>query len=123
MRHIILILFAVVCGTIHAQRPLDSLYQCLDKEIERFPEYVAMHDKEVALLTNELAQADDDELRYDLSFRLYDKYRPFINDSAIYYLNQCITLAERLQHPSRAGECRSLLALRCSNAGMYDEAL
>ena len=123
MRHIILILFAVVCGSIHAQRPLDSLYQCLDKEIERFPEYVAMHDKEVALLTNELAQADDDELRYDLSFRLYDKYRPFINDSAIYYLNQCITLAERLQHPSRAGECRSLLALRCSNAGMYDEAL
>lgn len=123
MRHIILILFAVVCGTIHAQRPLDSLYQCLDKEIERFPEYVAMHDKEVALLTNELAQANDDELRYDLSFRLYDKYRPFINDSAIYYLNQCITLAERLQHPSRAGECRSLLALRCSNAGMYDEAL
>lgn len=74
-------------------------------------------------MTNELAQANDDELRYDLSFRLYDKYRPFINDSAIYYLNQCITLAERLQHPSRAGECRSLLALRCSNAGMYDEAL
>lgn len=123
MRHIILILFAVVCGTIHAQRPLDSLYQCLDKEIEHFPEYVAMHDKEVALLTNELALANDDELRYDLSFRLYDKYRPFINDSAIYYLNQCITLAERLRHPSRAGECRSLLALRCSNAGMYDEAL
>lgn len=123
MRHIILIVFAALSSTVFAQRPLDSLYQCLDEEIERFPEYVAMHDKEMALLTNELDQATDDELRYDLSFRLYDKYRAFINDSAIYYLNQCIRLAERLNHPARAGECRSLLALRCSNAGMYDEAL
>ncbi|MBR5687058.1 MAG: transcriptional regulator [Prevotella sp.] len=122
MRHIILIFFAALSSAVFAQRPLDSLYQCLDEEIERFPEYVSMHEKEVALLTHELNQATDDELRYDLSFRLYDKYRAFINDSAIYYLNQCIGLAERLQQTSRAGECRSLLALRCSNAGMYDEA-
>ena len=123
MRHTLLILFAILSGAIYAQRPLDSLYQCLDDEIERFPEYVANHDKEVALLTHELDQAHDEELRYDLSYRLYDKYRAFINDSAIYYLNQCIRLAERLNRPARAGECRSLLALRCSNAGMYDEAL
>jgi cell division protein FtsB len=123
MRKYLYLLFLFIATGAQAQRNLDSLYRVLDKEIERFPEYVAVHDREVALLTEELRQAKDDALRYDLNYRLYDKYRPFINDSAIYYLRNCIELAEKLQQPARVNECRSLLALRCSNTGMYDEAL
>ena len=123
IRYGLLMLLVVAALGVRAQHNLDSLYRCLDNEIERFPEYVAVHDREVALLTEELRQAKDDALRYDLNYRLYDKYRPFINDSAIYYLRNCIELAEKLHQPARVNECRSLLALRCSNTGMYDEAL
>ncbi|MBR4389475.1 MAG: transcriptional regulator [Prevotella sp.] len=123
MKKYLYLFFLLLAATARAQHNLDSLYRCLDDEIARFPEYVAMHDREVALLTDELKLAKDDALRFDLNFRLYDKYRPFINDSAVYYLRQCIQLADALHNRSKMNECQSLLALRCSNTGMYDEAL
>ena len=122
MRYCLLILLSLITLSGYAQHNLDSLYRCLDKEIARFPEYVAHHDSEVALLKEELEKATDDALRYDLNFRLYDKYRPFINDSALYYLRQCVDLAERLHSRSKVNECRALMALRCINTGMYTEA-
>lgn len=122
-RYITIVLLTLTTLAVRAQHNLDSLYRCLDSEIERFADYVAVHDREVSLLTQELSQADNDALRYDLNYRLYDKYRAFINDSAVYYLRNCIDLAGRLHQPSKVNECRSLLALRCSNTGMYDEAL
>ncbi len=114
---------AALAATAHAQVNLDSLYRCLDHEIVAFPRYVAVHDQKVASLTHELAEAKDDSLRYRLSYQLYDLYRAFVNDSAIYYLRQCIRIAEQTGNRAQVGECRSLLALRCSNTGMYDEAL
>jgi hypothetical protein len=102
---------------------LDSLYRCLDREIARFPQYVAQHDQEVADLQKQLAAVTDDAGRYDLNFRLYEKYFPFKNDSAIFYLRVCIELAHRMEQPEKADLCSSLMALRCSNTGMYDEAL
>ena len=53
---------------------LDSLYRCLDREIVRFPQYVAQHDQEVADLQARLNMAADDGSRYDLNFQLYEKY-------------------------------------------------
>lgn len=111
-----------LCMILPAQN-LDSLYRCLDKEIVKFPQYVAQHDKVVADLQERLASATDDAGRYALNFQLYEKYFPFKNDSAVYYLRQCIELANRMEQPEKADLCASLMALRCSNTGMYDEAL
>ena len=63
MRKYLYLLFLFIATGAQAQRNLDSLYRVLDKEIERFPEYVAVHDREVALLTEELRQDKDDALR------------------------------------------------------------
>ena len=41
----------------------------------------------------------------------------------MYFLHQCITLADNMGDRSAAVRCRSLMAIRCSNIGMYDEAL
>ena len=111
-----------LCMILPAQN-LDSLYRCLDKEIVKFPQYVAQHDMVVADLQERLASATDDAGRYALNFQLYEKYFPFKNDSAVYYLRQCIELANRMEQPEKADLCASLMALRCSNTGMYDEAL
>ena len=106
-----------------AAQNLDSLYRCLDQEIIQFPRYVAQHDRDVAQLLEKLQSATDDSTRYSLSFRLYEKYYPFKNDSAIFYLHRCIELAHHMNRGEDADECASLMALRCSNTGMYDEAM
>ncbi len=123
MRTLLLLFLTVTPLLTEAQVNLDSLYRCLDSEIARFPQYVSVHDREVADLSRQLDESKDDSLRYVLSYQLYDLYRAFVNDSAIYYLRQCIRIAEQNGRRSQVGECRSLLALRCSNTGMYDEAL
>jgi DNA-binding CsgD family transcriptional regulator len=41
----------------------------------------------------------------------------------MYFLGKCIALADKLGDASGAVKCRSLMAIRCSNIGMYDEAL
>jgi methyl-accepting chemotaxis protein len=41
----------------------------------------------------------------------------------MFFLEQCVALAEQEGNRSEAVRCRSLLGLRCSNIGMYDEAL
>lgn len=123
MRTLLLLFLTMTPLLTEAQVNLDSLYRCLDSEIARFPQYVSVHDRKVADLSRQLDESKDDSLRYVLSYQLYDLYRAFVNDSAIYYLRQCICIAEQNGRRSQVGECRSLLALRCSNTGMYDEAL
>ena len=123
MRKIVLILLTIACLSAHAQPDLDSLYSCLDEEIKHFPEYVAARQHSIDSLRQVFNQTTDESRRYDMAFRLYESNYAFINDSAIHYLRQCINIAEKLGQQSQAGLCRSLLAMRCSNTGMYDEAL
>lgn len=102
---------------------LDSLLTLIDQAIDNSQQYVAAKEQRITLLKSELQKAGDDFNRYDLSFRLYEEYKPFINDSAIYYLNHCTALAYKHARPDKAHECQVLLAILCSNTGMYDEAL
>jgi hypothetical protein len=110
-------------GRALAQHNLDSIYRCLDEEIERFPQYVEAREQEADNLREQWQTATSDSARYRLAYRLYEQYHAFVNDSAIHYLTECITLAEKLNRPSDAGKCRSLLSRSCSNTGMYDESL
>ena len=123
MRKILLFLFVLSGLGATAQPDLDSLYHCLDEEILRFPQYVAQRERSIDSLRQVLQQATDDQQRYQLAYQLYERNIAFVNDSAIHYLRQCITLAEQMGQPVQANECRSQLAVRCSNTGMYDEAL
>lgn len=102
---------------------LDSLLILIDRTIDNSQQHVAAKEQRISLLQSELRKAGDDAGRYDLSYRLYEEYKPFVNDSAIYYLNQCTALANKLNRPDKANECQVHLALRCSSTGMYDEAL
>lgn len=102
---------------------LDSLYKVLDEAICHSPQYVAQRRASITRLKTELINAGSDKERYDYSYRLYDEYKAFVNDSAIYYLRQCINLAEQMANPQQAAYCRSKLAYQCSNTGLYNEAL
>lgn len=110
-----------VCAFSH--RELAPMLRTIDEAINHSGEYVKKKTDRIAFLQAEYAAAKSLQTRFDLSFQLYNEYLPFVNDSAIHYLNQCIGIAHAMGDESKAGGCKALVALSCSNAGMYVEAM
>ena len=73
-------------------------------------------------LKSEIEQAETLSAKYELTYQIYVEYLPFINDSAIVYLERCSEIAQQMGDDSKKGSCLSLIALSCSNAGMYIES-
>lgn len=102
---------------------VDSMLQLIDRSIDHAADYVSIKEQRISLLKGELRRSRGDMNRYNLSYRLFEEYKPFVNDSAIYYLNQCMAIATRMNQPALVNSCQVEKALRCSNTGMYDESL
>jgi hypothetical protein len=115
----LLLLPTVLCAQ---QVDIESRYKQIDEAIAESPRYVAQREAKITAARNAYEQTNGQQ-KYEESYRLYELYRPFVSDSAIYFLRQCITLAEELGDHNSSVRCRSLLAIRCSNTGLYDEAL
>ena len=116
---ILLLLPIVLCAQ---QVDIESRYKQIDEAIAESPRYVAQREAKITAARNAYEQTNGQQ-KYEESYRLYELYRPFVSDSAIYFLRQCITLAEELDDHNGSVRCRSLLSIRCSNTGLYDEAL
>lgn len=101
---------------------IDSILQCIDKAISVSDQYVQKKKERIAYLKSRADQAETLSAKYELTYQLYTEYLPFVNDSAIYYLERCSDIALQMGDDSKAGGCLSLTALCCSNAGMYIES-
>lgn len=102
---------------------IDKLCQPIDEAIRQSPQYVAAYEQTISTVRHAYEHETDLKRKFEKGFRLYELYRPFVADSAMYFLHHCISLAERTGNRSEVVRCKSLLGLRCSNVGMYDEAL
>ncbi len=102
---------------------LQNYYLQIDEAINHSPEYVAKHEIKIGLQRQALKRETTPSGKFQCNYRLYELYKPFVSDSAIYFLNQCIELAKQMNDPSALVRCSSLLAIRSANIGMYDEAL
>ena len=117
---ILLVLFPMVlCAQ---QVDLEKRYKQIDEAIAESPRYVAQREAKITAARHAFEQSSGQQ-KYEEGYRLYELYRPFVSDSAIYFLRQCITLAEQQGNQAASVRCRSQLAIRCSNIGLYDEAL
>ena len=101
---------------------LDSLLYEIDCAINHSADYVRTKTDRISFLKTQLTQAQAPSAKYDIAFQLYQEYLPFVNDSAIHYIDRCADIARSMGDESRAGGCMSLMALSCSNAGLYFEA-
>lgn len=122
----ILVYFIVFLMAIPANaenKQMSAWLERLDNTVSRSPQYVALRERKIASLRLELKDDNVEEARYGTYFKLYEAYKPFMNDSSIYYLKQCLSIAERQGRVDLVNQCNSLLALRCSLTGMYDEAM
>ena len=101
---------------------IDSILQCIDEAISASDQYGQKKKERIAYLKSRADQAETLSAKYELTYQLYAEYLPFVNDSAIYYLERCSDIALQMGDESKAGGCLSLTALCCSNAGMYVES-
>lgn len=101
---------------------IDSILHCIDEAISASNQYVQKKKERIAYLKSRADQAETLSAKYELTYQLYAEYLPFVNDSAIYYLERCSDIALQMGDDSKAGGCLSLTALCCSNAGMYVES-
>ena len=102
---------------------LQALYQEIDDAIEHSPQYIAHRLGQIDDLHKLLLDESSLEKRLALAERLFALYKPYKNDSALYFADQCIALADSLQQKNKVGLYLSLKALQCSCVGMYVESL
>ena len=113
----------ICCAWGAEETSLEEYFRQIDEAIDHSPEYVAQHEVKIGAERQALVLESDPKKRFQRNFRLYELYKPFVSDSAIYFLRQCVSLADGMGDRSSSARCRSLLAIRSANIGMYDEAL
>ena len=102
---------------------LEQEYRKLDMAIEQTDRFVQQREQRIQRSMAALEVTNDLGVQYEMCRRLYDEYHPYMNDSTIYYIDRCISLAEQRGDRTSADECRLLLAYQCTESGMYHEAM
>ena len=101
---------------------LDSLYQQLDQAIAHTADYVKERQERIDNNKLLLSKSRTPHGKYKASFLLYEEYRSYKNDSAVYYLIQCINYAIKEKNPAEEGNAKALLAFQSSTTGKYTES-
>ena len=104
-------------------RDYKSLLLQIDQLIERSPEIVGQYERQIEETRQQYLHASRPEQKYERAFALYEHYKSFMNDSALYYLDEAMHWAERQGKMAEVGNCLALKAFQCSTVGYYNEAL
>ena len=102
---------------------LVQVYQQLDEAIKHTDQYIQEREQRITKHRTALEVTKDPAGQYELCYRLYEEFQPYMNDSAIYYIDRCIALAEKMGDHIRAEQCQLQLAFQCTESGMYNEAM
>lgn len=107
---------------IHGQE-LEQLLHCLDNELDGSCKYVDERLRRIDFLhrMHDMAVVTD-HLHYDMNRKLYDEYQSFQFDSALFYLTENISLAEKMADSGRKSEMSVELGHLYTISGMYLEA-
>ena len=100
-----------------------SLLLEIDQAIEQSPEIVGHYERQIEETRQQYLHARLPEEKYAQAFNLYERYKSFMNDSALYYLSEAMHWAERQGKQAQVGYCLALKAFQCSTVGYYNEAL
>ena len=84
---------------------LQDYYLQIDEAIKHSPEYVAKHEIKIGLQRKALKLETTPSGKFQCNYRLYELYKPFVSDSAIYFLKQCIELAKQMKDQSASVRC------------------
>ena len=84
---LIAILTALAC-VVRADgiKNVDDYCRLIDEAIEHSGDYVAAHEKKISEVRRALSLESKPRAKYERNYQLYELYRPFVSDSAIYFL-------------------------------------
>ena len=105
------------------QVDLAQAYRQLDDAITRSEQYVQVREARISKLKTALEVTQAANAQYDLCYRLFEEYHSYVNDSAIFYLSRCISLARAMDDIESLDDCNLQLAFQCSETGMYHESM
>ena len=101
IRTLLLIVVMGLGPTVLAQADesvdLDALYRQIDDAISQSPTYVAERERKIADWRNRLNKEKNVEKSVQMAEELFRLYQPYKNDSALYYAEVCISLADSLR--------------------------
>ena len=124
MKLLLTTLFTILTGMAFAQeRDYKTLLQQIDEAIEQSPQITASYEQQIEQTRQQFIKARQPEEKYNQAFHLYEQYKSFMNDSALYYLSEAMYMAEKMGRKAQVGNCLALKAFQCSTVGYYNEAL
>ena len=124
MKLLLTTLFTILTGMAFAQeRDYKTLLQQIDEAIEQSPQITASYEQQIEQTRQQFIKARQPEEKYNQAFHLYEQYKSFMNDSALYYLSEAMYMAEKMGKKAQVGNCLALKAFQCSTVGYYNEAL
>lgn len=118
-------LFFLTAFLIHAHSYAtvnDSLLNQLDQAIHNKHYYASLKEKRIASYKKSLLRSASKEEEYALNQKLYEEYRKFSVDSALYYVNRNLELSELLKRPDLEYGAKIQQAYLYSSTGRYLEA-
>ena len=123
-RKFYLCLILILCVKVAKSDTLDSLLLVLDKNITSCKIYSDKKDIRIRTLKEKLHLNQlSNETTYHLQESLYKEYKSYICDSAIFYLNKYIELAQQINDSYKLNESIIKLSYLLSSSGMYMEAI
>lgn len=123
-RKFYLCLILILCVKVAKSDTLDSLLLVLDKNITSCKIYSDKKDIRIRTLKEKLHLNQlPNETTYHLQESLYKEYKSYICDSAIFYLNKNIELAQQINDSYKLNESIIKLSYLLSSSGMYMEAI
>jgi DNA-binding CsgD family transcriptional regulator len=119
----ILLLWLPATSCLFAKGELEALLGQLDREIARKHVYEQQKEREIQDLKRLLHITSLQPLQeYDLNDKLAQKYKKYIIDSAIHYVQKNIKIVQAVHRPELLIESSLHLSLLYSSAGIYVES-
>ncbi|MCC8171661.1 MAG: DUF6377 domain-containing protein [Parabacteroides sp.] len=125
MKKIILFfLFVSFVSTCYPNIPGDTTLHTLYRLMEHKDRYMAKKENRISEIKKMLETPGITAgQRYDINRQLYDEYKTYVSDSAIYYARQNRIIAASLQNPHQQYESALELVSLYTISGMYIESV
>lgn len=104
------------------QQPNNQLYDKLERQLGRRVEVARGKEKELEQVKSHLKQSQDDDARLALYEDLVQEYQLFCADSATKYIEQAMTVAQRLRRDDYIHKMRLMDAYILATSGHYSDA-
>lgn len=102
---------------------LQNYYRQLDAELEKVSDYDSKKNERVSILKSELDAAKNKNEKSRIIDNLIDEYESYISDSALYYVNINLDLADEMRDIRESQRLKLKRIDIMSHAGLFGDAL